>query len=86
MTNQEAGAALAIVRKLRQKELSGSKVISGERVMNRRNFDGDEAADLIEELVEVLKEASQLSLDELFEWQRRKARALLAKLEAGEGE
>jgi hypothetical protein len=37
-----------LVERLRQKELSGSKVVSGERVTNRRNFDGDEAADVIE--------------------------------------
>lgn len=46
---------LPIVERLRQKELSGSKVVSGERVTNRRNFDGDEAADTIEELVEALR-------------------------------
>jgi hypothetical protein len=39
-----------IVQRLRQKELSGSKVVSGQRVTNRRNFDGDEAADYIEAL------------------------------------
>lgn len=70
---------LPIVEWLRQKELSGSKVVGGERVTNRRNFDGDEAADIIEELVEALAEQVSMCRDPSCEMCGRHER-LLAKI------
>jgi hypothetical protein len=86
--NQEAGAALPIVERLRRSVTDTTAFCP---TPSYRNPDGPEAADTIEELVEALKGSREYVADALEAHEHSDGRellasidALLAKLEAGD--